>query len=515
MRKEDVNFIYKVSFVLFVMGVFSASAQSSRNHATVTNNITIPPVPREFRAAWVSTVSNIDWPSRPGLSTSQQQKELLAILDKAVEINLNAIILQVRPQCDAVYDSKLEPWSSFLTGKMGKAPSPYYDPLEFAVNEAHLRGLELHVWFNPYRANHPTNRGGIADNHISKTNPAIVKKYGRYLWLDPGEKATQDHTMNVILDVVKRYDIDGVHIDDYFYPYRENDKNGRGIDFPDNPSWEKYKASGGNLSRSNWRRENVNAFVRRFYNDVKAVKPWVKVGISPFGIWRPGYPSGVTGMDQYEELYADARLWLQQGWVDYFTPQLYWKIDSIGQPYKPLLKWWVEQNKKGRHIWPGNFTSRLPGEWKAEEIVNQVKATQEQQGAGGNVHFSMVALLRNRDHICNKLRETVYRYPVLAPPCAWLSSGDFKTPPTLDVTKQGENLILKWNINSDKPVRKWILFRFQQGGWSYLIFPETPSRSTVVAMNDFNGAEILALSAVDVYSIESPLCIVDTKNIKL
>lgn len=486
-----------------------------KEKAPEKKEVSVPSAPREFRAAWVATVANIDWPSKPGLSTPEQQKELQTILDKAVDLNLNAIILQGRPQCDALYDSKLEPWSSYLTGTMGKAPEPYYDPLEFAVKEAHQRGLELHVWFNPYRANHPANKGGISDNHISKINPPIVKEYGKYLWLDPGEKGTQDHTMNVVLDVVKRYDIDGVHIDDYFYPYKENDKDGKEIDFPDNPSWERYKASGGTLNRSDWRRENVNAFVKRFYNEVKAEKPWVKVGISPFGIWKPGYPQGVTGFNQYEGLYADAKLWIEEGWVDYFTPQLYWAIDSKGQPYKPLLKWWVEQNKKGRHLWPGNFTSRIPEEWKADEIVNQVKATQEEPGAGGNVHFSMITLSENRDNICDKLKQELYKYPVLVPACPWLSQGDFKNPPTLDVAKQGEDIILKWNIDSDKPVRKWVLSRFQQGVWSYKIFPEAPLRSAIIKNSDFQGAEILSITAVDRYSIESPLRVVHTKDLKL
>jgi uncharacterized lipoprotein YddW (UPF0748 family) len=500
---------------MILLALVSSCARAPKEKTPERTPITVPSVPREFRAAWIATVANIDWPSRPGLSSQEQQKELRSILDKAVEINLNAIILQVRPQCDALYNSSLEPWSSYLTGTMGKAPEPYYDPLEFAVNEAHMRGLELHVWFNPYRANHPSNNGGISSNHISRINPEIVKEYGKYLWLDPGEKGTQDHTLNVVIDVVKRYDIDGVHIDDYFYPYKESDNNGKEIDFPDNPSWNKYKSSGGTLNRSDWRRDNVNTFVKRFYEEVKAEKPWVKVGISPFGIWKPGYPQGVSGFNQYEGLYADAKLWLEEGWVDYFTPQLYWAIDSKGQPYKPLLKWWVEQNKKQRHIWPGNFTSRIPKEWKADEIVNQVKATQEQPGAGGNVHFSMVALSNNRDNICNKLKESVYKYPVLVPSCPWLSQGELITPPTLNITQKDDDIVLKWNIESDKPVRKWVLSRFQNGVWSYKIFPETLSRSTTIKSSDFEGAEIMAVTAVDRYSIESPACVVYTEDLKL
>src|SRR5579871_3371768 len=303
-------------------------------------NDTPPPVPREFRGVWVATVANIDWPSKPGLSTDQQKAEMLAILDKAAQLKLNAIIFQVRPGCDALYDSRLEPWSEYLTGQMGRAPDSYYDPLAFAVEEAHKRGLELHAWFNPYRARHAEAKSSISPDHVSQMHPDLVKQYGRSLWLDPGEKAVQDYSLSVILDVVRRYDIDGVHIDDYFYPYKETDAQNKVLPFPDDASWQKYVQSGGTLSRDDWRRQNVDTFIERLYKGVKEVKPWVKFGISPFGIWRPGYPAQVKGFDAYQELNADSRKWLRNGWLDYWTPQLYWKIDQTGQSYPVLLKWW-------------------------------------------------------------------------------------------------------------------------------------------------------------------------------
>jgi len=499
----------------FIILMFAASCARHKPKEEIVKVMEIPKLKREFRAAWVATVANIDWPSKPGLDTQTQKQELLQILDKSKELNLNAVILQVRPQCDALYDSPLEPWSYYLTEKMGKAPDPYYDPLEFAVKEAHKRGLELHAWFNPYRANHPANKGGISEDHISKKNPQISKNYGKYMWLDPGEKATQDHTMDVIMDVVNRYDIDGVHIDDYFYPYKERDKDGKIIDFPDESSWGKYKNSGGVLSRSDWRRQNVNSFVERFYNEVKQAKPWVKLGISPFGIWRPGYPEGIKGLDQYEQLYADARLWLQKGWVDYFTPQLYWKIDSEGQPYKPLLNWWVEQNDMQRHIWPGNFTSRIPDSWKAEEIINQIKATRDQPGATGNVHFSMICLMKNSDRICDKLKQEVYKYPVLVPACPWLSTGELREVPSLDVKKEGENIIISWSIASDKPVRNWVLSKRQNGVWSYKIFPGENLQSASMKNEEFQGMEVLAVTAVDRFNQESPQAIVRIEDLDL
>jgi len=298
-----------------------------------------PEVRREFRGVWVATVANIDWPSKKGLAAETQKKELLAILDRAVAMNLNAVVLQVRPMCDALYKSKLEPWSEYLTGTAGKDPS--YDPLAFAVKEAHARGLELHAWFNPYRAHHPSATGPLTDSHIVNKRPDLAKPYGKHRWLNPTNPEVADLTMAVVLDVVKRYDVDGVHMDDYFYPYAEKDADGNNISFPDDDTWAAYQKSGGRLSRSDWRRDAVNRFVERMYREVKKEKKWVKVGISPFGIWRPGHPPGIEGFDQYEGLFADAKKWLNEGWVDYFTPQLYWPIAQEKQSYSKLLAWWV------------------------------------------------------------------------------------------------------------------------------------------------------------------------------
>src|ERR1022692_3942920 len=229
----------------------------------------VPPAPvREFRAAWVATVANIDWPSRKTLSTQEQKAELLAILDRAAQLKLNAIIFQVRPACDALYASRIEPWSEYLTGTMGKAPEPFYDPLTFAVEEAHKRGLELHAWFNPYRARLRAANSPVAANHISRTRPQLVREYGEFLWLDPGEREVQDYSLSVVMDVVKRYDVDGVHFDDYFYPYKANDRAGKELDFPDGSSWQRFGARG-KLNRDDWRRENVNMFIQRVYKSIK------------------------------------------------------------------------------------------------------------------------------------------------------------------------------------------------------------------------------------------------------
>jgi uncharacterized lipoprotein YddW (UPF0748 family) len=395
----------------------------SQAHATLP-----PKLPREFRGVWIATVSNIDWPSKKGLSTQKQQAELLSILDKCVDLKLNAVIFQVRPMADALYASKLEPWSEFLTGAIGKPPSPSYDPLEFAVREAHARGLELHAWFNPYRARHPSAKSSAPEDHLTKRRPDLAKTYGTHSWLNPTHPEVQEHSLSVILDVVRRYDIDGIHIDDYFYPYKEKDAAGKIIPFPDDDTWDEYRKTGGALSRDDWRRAAVNRFVERMYREVKKTKPLVKVGISPFGIWRPGHPPGIAGLDQYAELYADAKLWWNEGWCDYFSPQLYWPIRQEKQSYPKLLEWWAAENKRGRHLWPGNYTSRVTVKekgWPATEINEQIKTTRDQKGASGNVHFSMKALLGNTGGVADALK-AVYRERALVPAVTWSNS---KPPP--------------------------------------------------------------------------------------
>jgi uncharacterized lipoprotein YddW (UPF0748 family) len=381
-----------------------------------------PPEPLvEFRGVWVASVSNIDWPSKKGLSSAEQKAELLAILDKAAELKLNAVIFQVRPMCDALYVSDIEPWSEYLTGTLGRSPSPVYDPLELAVREAHARGLELHAWFNPYRARHSSATSAIPDEHIIKRRPDLAKRYGTHYWLNPTSQEVQDYTMRVILDVVRRYDIDGVHIDDYFYPYPEKGPDGKIIPFPDDDTWKEYQNRGGKLGRDDWRRDAVNQLIERLYREVKAAKPFVKVGISPFGIWRPGNPSGIAGFDPYTEIYADSRLWLKEGWCDYLAPQLYWPLKQEKQSFTRLLAWWSEENSKQRCLWPGLYTSRVTGKdkgWPASEIVEQIKLARAQPGASGQIHFSARALVNNTGGIADALT-AVYTEPAHVPIVPW------------------------------------------------------------------------------------------------
>lgn len=397
----------------------------------------VPDVSREFRGVWVATVANIDWPSKPGLSVDSMKNELTGILDKCSELKMNAVVLQVRPSADALYKSDLEPWSWYLTGEQGKAPAGGFDPLEYAIEESHKRGIELHAWCNPYRALHPNQKGAVAKTHVSVKYPDWVKKYGTYLWMDPGEPGVQDHSFKVFMDLVERYDLDGIHIDDYFYPYPITE-GGKKVDFPDSKSYGAYVSGGGTLNRGDWRRKNVDDFIERVYLGIKARKSHVKFGISPFGIYRPGVPEGIkAGIDQYDELYADALKWYQRGWCDYMTPQLYWPITQTPQAYPVLLNWWASVNTQRRHFWPGNFTSRTnpsDGNWNPKEVVDQIGLTRLQQGAGGNVHFSMKAFMNNWNGISDALKNGPYARAAIVPSTPWLDS-KIPNSPALGVGK--------------------------------------------------------------------------------
>lgn len=486
---------------LFVLAGFDTACGQSQV-STAQNLIQPPPAQREFRGVWIATVGNIDWPSERGLSTQEQKDELIGILDRAAALHLNAVIFQVRPAADALYPSPYEPWSEYLTGQMGKAPSPWYDPLEFAVNEAHRRGLELHAWFNPYRARHPSARSRPSANHISVTNPELVKRYGSMLWMDPGEPEVRDRTIQVILDVVRRYDIDGVHIDDYFYPYKEKDRRGRVMDFPDATSWRKYVRSGGKLSRDDWRRANVDSLIHSVYVRIKAEKPWVKFGISPFGVWRPGYPSITAGkFDSYAELYGDSRKWVLNGWGDYFTPQLYWPIDRLDLSYPVLLQWWVEQNAKGRNIWPGNYLDKVDGSstgWPAQEILDQIAATRAQRGATGNVFFSMRSFMFGHENLPEKLVAGPYANEALVPASPWLDS----IPPATPLVRVGRDAAtgaVSISLQPQGSEAPWLwLVRTRTGSdWTTDVVPGLQRFYTLQKTASGVTADELAVSAID------------------
>ena len=458
---------------------------------------TLPQAQKEFRAAWIATVANINWPSKPGLPTTVQQQEAIALLDFLQSHHFNAAILQVRPQADALYKSDIEPWSYYLTGTQGKAPDPYYDPLEFWVKEAHDRGIELHVWLNPYRAHHKDGKE-ISDQSIVKKHPELVMylKEG-YWWMDPAQQAVQDITNDVVMDLVKRYDIDGVHMDDYFYPYPSYNNN---IDFPDSVSWSAYQRSGGTLSRGDWRRDAVNKLVERLYKNIKAQKPWVKFGVSPFGIWRPGYPESVEGFDQYDQLYADAKLWLNKGWIDYFSPQLYWPVNRYAQSFPVLLGWWGGENKMNRHLWPGISVGRDTADKSIDETINEIMIDRGMQPQSkGVIHWSISSVTKN-PRLADTLLKSVYKKQALIPASPWL---DNKPPSSPDVTTtlQNDTWKISWTHPEEKDVFHWVVYYQYGTAWNYQILNRN-ERLLELQRTTGKGASLKNLKAIIVSAVD-------------
>jgi uncharacterized lipoprotein YddW (UPF0748 family) len=484
----------RVSALLLGIVFLLQPAHGASSNGVSRSQLPAPPkVEREFRAAWIAIVSNIDWPSKPGLPVEQQKAELKGLIEKAAELRLNALFFQVRPACDAVYRSMIEPWTEFLTGEMGKAPDPSWDPLDFAIREAHARGIELHAWFNPYRAGFIGTKT-VSPRHIRKTHPKLVKPYGKYYWLDPGEKAVQDHTTRVILDVVRRYDIDGVHLDDYFYPYPESG------DFPDWASWNRYKTEGGKLDRAHWRRENVNKLVRRLQGEIGKQKAWVTFGISPFGIWRPKNPPQIRGFDAYEGLYADARLWLANGWVDYMAPQLYWSIDEPEQSYPVLLNWWQQQSAKGRPVWPGGAITRAQ-KWGPEEILRQIEFTRELPQPG-YIHWNLSSLVRNTK-LQAGLKARTYVKPALVPVNPG-DAGPVSKPAVIHEKRGGDQHLLRWSVPAGQMISCWVLQIKRGAEWEIRVLPA----STKAELVHGKTVTAVAVTAVSRFRNASPATVI-------
>lgn len=425
-----------------------------------------PPQPlREFRGAWVATVRGIDFPFEPGDPTEKQKAELTGILDKAVALKLNALIFQVRPAGDAVYRSSLEPWSPWLTNQMGKAPEPLWDPLEFFIKEAHARGVELHAWFNPFRALSGPKYTG-SGKHITVTHPQWCMKYGEDTWMDPGEPGVRAHSLAVIMDVLRRYDVDGIHMDDYFYPYPIKGKNGM-VPFPDDRSYQAYTKAGGKLSKSDWRRENVNTFVEQLYNSVKREKLWVRVGISPFGIWRPNHPAGHAkgALDPYEALAADSLKWLQSGWLDYLAPQLYWPNEPKNLSFSALFDWWLTQNTARRHVWPGMASDRVLTDRQPHEILKQIGIVRQRSAymPPGHLHWNFSALGKNKGTLADLCAQRAYQEMALPPSAPWLG---LEKPPAPRLTLAGNTV--SWTYDDPRMLtfnKWWYVQTYENGQW--------------------------------------------------
>lgn len=395
---KNIIYIFFLFVISFSLEIFSQEAPK-----------------REVRGVWVATVANIDWPSSNTTTSGEQIAELVKIFDALKESGINTIYFQIRTECDALYNSSIEPWSFWLTGKQGKAPKPYFDPLEFAIDEAHSRGIELHAWFNPYRAVKTVGEYEISSSHISKTHPGWVLDFGKYKMLNPGIPEVTDYIVSIVKDVIERYDVDGIHFDDYFYPYVPK------ISTEDLETFEKYKGNFTNID--NWRRNNINNLISRLYETINDVNSNIKFGVSPFGIVENKY-AGTNGFNSYNEIYCDPLTWLNDKTVDYVLPQLYWEIGNARADYKTLQKWWSTVTN-GRDLYIGLFSSKMMKyNWKGSfaEIGNQVRLNRKNENVQGSVFFSANSIYENYSGFSDSLKYSLYKYPAIIPPMKWKDS---------------------------------------------------------------------------------------------
>lgn len=378
------------------------------------------PPATEFRGVWIATVDNIDWPIKGIYDVDSQKAEFIRQLDMHQKNGMNAVIVQVRPAADAFYPSPYEPWSQWLTGKQGQAPNPFYDPLQFMIEEAHKRGMEFHAWCNPYRANFNIETSSIAPNHITRIHPEWFLTYGEAKYFDPANKQAREFVVKVISDIVKRYDIDAIHMDDYFYPYRIPGKQ-----FPDEAT---YQRSGTPLSKPDWRRSNVDSIISMISTSIKKIKPYCKFGISPFSVWRnknvdKDGSDTQSGVSNYDDLFANILLWMQKGWIDYVAPQLYLEIGHDKIAYEKILDWW-SKHSYGRHIYIGHGIYRAYERNKAwknpDELPNQIKLLRQYPNVQGSIYFSSNSFNNNPNGWNDSLQNNYYRSPALIPRMEWL-----------------------------------------------------------------------------------------------
>jgi Uncharacterized protein conserved in bacteria len=422
---------------------------------------------REVRAVWIASVENIDWPSKSGLSPNQQMEELITMLDKLQEIGINTIIMQIRPYSDALYSSKIEPWSKFLSGKQGIAPKNGYDPFEFVIEQCHKRCMEIHAWFNPYRVG-KIGDTNIDPSHISKIRPEWIVTYGKMRVLDPGIPDVREYVTGVIADVVKRYDIDAVHIDDYFYPYKI-----KGIEFNDKASFAKYSRGFTINKRDDWRRDNVNKIIKMLSDTIHHIKPYVRFGVSPFGIWRNKNSdprgSNTNGGQNYDDIYADIRLWMQKGWIDYVVPQLYWNIGLKSADYKTLVNWWVNNSYNvplyiGHGIYKMDPKSTIK-EWAdGKEISRQLALNRSIPKIEGSIFFSAKTFMNNPLGVNERIKNEFYKYYAIPPRYSNVDSIPPQKPNHITISKQSDDVVLNWecgdisNEEMDK-TRYYIVYR--------------------------------------------------------
>ncbi len=422
----------------------------------------MPDIPREFRGVWIATVANIDWPVSPDSPWEVQKREYIKLLDYYKNLNFNAVIVQIRTAGDAFYPSNYAPWSKYLTGKQGKAPATQENPLTWMIKEAHDRGLEFHAWLNPYRATMNLETSDLSPEHDFFKHRNWMLKYGTKWYYDPGLPEVKNHLLAIIQEVVTNYDIDAIHFDDYFYPYKEPK-----LEFPDKASYDKYKKPG--QSRDDWRRQNVNDLILALSQTIKAQKPWVQFGISPFGVWRnqskdpKGSPTQ-AGQTNYDDLYADVLLWMKNKWIDYLIPQLYWSMEHRLASHRKLADWW-SNNSYGVPVYIGNGPYKIREDsdeaWKnPAELNTQVNYARTLPQIQGNAFFSAKSIYIKNQDIAQHLKNEVYDRPTLPP------SFEPKTPTIIDipVVFDVKTTPEKTQINLEKPLDPAIRYAMVQGG---------------------------------------------------
>lgn len=420
---------------------------------------------REMRALWIATVENIDWPSAKGLSTDQQKAEMIELLDQVKAYHMNTIVYQVRPDADALYLSKHEPWSEWITGQQGKAPDPYYDPLEFTITECRKRGIDVHVWLNPYRAVQNIEKTVLATNHPVNTHPEWFVTYGKKRYFDPGIPEARNHVAKVAADLVRRYDIDAIHMDDYFYPYREANQ-----EFPDQNSFQTYPNGFASDKKDDWRRNNVDLIIRQIHDSIKSIKPSVEFGISPFGVWKnnttdPAGSATKAGVTNYDDLYADILLWQKEGWIDYVTPQLYWYIGKTVADYAILADWW-SRNTFGCQLYIGqapfllNAKSRDKSWQTPDELTNQISLNRSYPNIAGSMFFSGKSLKANPLGMKEKLMAEQFKYQSLTPVNPRISRVLPVAPEKAVTSAEKKNIRLSWQ-KSEKN-RMFVIYKFRK-----------------------------------------------------
>jgi len=421
-------------------------------HATLSAQPELPVA--ELRGAWIATVVNIDWPSAPGLSSDRQQMEFDSLLDVLKAMGMNAVFVQVRPAGDAFYPSAVVPWSQYLSGQQGRAPEPLYDPLAYMIKAAHSRRMEFHAWLNPYRASFDLDTASLAPTHPLRALPEARKadwffRYGTRYYFNPASALVRQHLINVVKEIVVKYDVDGIHFDDYFYPYKEPNEFLQDLDaYAGDPR--------GFAKIEDWRRDNVSQLIEGVSKMIKSIKPYVRFGVSPFGVWRNADQDPVNGSQTragitcYDDLYADVVKWLQNGWIDYVAPQLYWSIGFPPADYEILLDWW-SKHTYGKHLYAGHAAYKInnntidPNWSKPGEISRQVGLNRSNSGVQGSIFFSLKPLLRNPLGVQDSLINVLFSNQVRVPGMAWLSKAPPATPQICRIGGSPSSVKLAWH----------------------------------------------------------------------